>query len=110
MTDTPARLVRLAQQLEDQHAPQHMTILMRNAAEEIDQLYANGCVVDKADAWDAIAAKNAEIDRLRAALREHACRCEQRCVDVWEDVREHVEPTKADCRFHRARAALGEKA
>lgn len=48
----------------------------------------------------------ARIEQLEAALREHACRCEQRCVDVWEDVREHVEPTKADCRFHRARAAL----
>ena len=30
-----ARLLRLAQQLEDQHAPQHMTILMREAASRI---------------------------------------------------------------------------
>lgn len=30
----------------------------------------SGDVVDKAHAWDAIAAKNAEINRLRAALRE----------------------------------------
>lgn len=93
MTDTPARLVRLAQQLEDQHAPQHMTILMRNAAEEIDQLYANGCVVDKADAWDAIAAKNAEIERLRAALRDiHAAAGNNHLI------------------ANIARAALGEKA
>lgn len=50
MTDTPARLVRLAQQLEDQHAPQHMTILMREAAKEMEGL--------------------------RAALRPLACTCE----------------------------------
>lgn len=29
---TAGRLIRLAQQLEDQHAPMHMTILMREAA------------------------------------------------------------------------------
>lgn len=30
-----ARLLRLAQQLEDQHAPQHMTILMREASSQL---------------------------------------------------------------------------
>lgn len=30
-----ARLLRLAQQLEDQHAPQHMTILMREASNRL---------------------------------------------------------------------------
>ena len=35
-----ARLIRLAQQLEDQHAPQHMTILMREAATAIRALKA----------------------------------------------------------------------
>ena len=107
MTDTPARLVRLAQQLEDQHAPQHMTILMRNAAEEIDQLCANGCVVDKADAWDAIAAKNAEIERLRAALRDlitHTCNCER---ELTEDLY-HAECCGESLPLTKARSALKE--
>lgn len=30
--DTAARLIRLAQQFEDQHAPMHMTLLLREAA------------------------------------------------------------------------------
>ena len=40
MTDDPsgiaARLIRLAQQFEDQHAPQDMTLLLREAAAEIE--------------------------------------------------------------------------
>ena len=57
MTDLPARLVRLAQQLEDQHAPQHMTILMREAAKEMEQNLGQ------------VAKLFEEITRLRAALR-----------------------------------------
>lgn len=47
------KLIRFAQQLEDQHAPQHMTVLMREAAKEMD--------------------------RLRAALREYVCDCKGGC-------------------------------
>lgn len=32
-----ARVIRLAQQFEDQHAPQHMTLLLREAAAEIER-------------------------------------------------------------------------
>jgi len=43
-------LLMYAQQFEDQHAPQNMTIALREAAKELDRL-------------------RAEVERLRAALR-----------------------------------------
>jgi hypothetical protein len=40
-------LLRYAQQFEDQHAPQNMTIALREAARELDRLYAGGCARDQ---------------------------------------------------------------
>jgi hypothetical protein len=87
-----------AQQFEDQHAPQNMTIALREAARELDRLYAGGCARDQsttqycaeaarlaaelhiATEWsaqvhagqqedaDTITALRAEMKRLRAAL------------------------------------------
>jgi hypothetical protein len=79
-------LLLYAQQFEDQHAPQNMTIALREAAKELDRLYAGGCARDQfttqycAEAA-RLAAKNEQnridleeyrrdVERLRAALRE----------------------------------------
>jgi hypothetical protein len=40
-------LLRYAQQFEDQHAPQNMTIALREAAKEIERLRAGGCARDQ---------------------------------------------------------------
>jgi hypothetical protein len=40
-------LLLYAQQFEDQHAPQNMTIALREAARELDRLYAGGCARDQ---------------------------------------------------------------
>ena len=40
-------LLQYAQQFEDQHAPQNMTIALREAAKELDRLYAGGCARDQ---------------------------------------------------------------
>jgi hypothetical protein len=37
---------------------------------------------DKADAWDAVSAKNAEIQRLRAALEAAAAECDRIAEDM----------------------------
>ena len=64
---TAGRLIRLAQQLEDQHAPMHMTILMREAATRLinhrtETLELLGQIGQLSD----------ELERLRAALFEIA--------------------------------------
>ncbi len=58
--DTAAWLIRQAQQWEDQHAPQHLTIGLREAA--------------------------AEIERLRAALREIASTERDSCSEWFQDI------------------------
>jgi hypothetical protein len=60
-----------AQQFEDQHAPQNMTIALREAAKELDRLYAGGCARDQGTTqYCAEAARLAvENERLRVALR-----------------------------------------
>ena len=56
-----ADLLRLyAQQFEDQHAPQNMTIALREASSLIEKQF------------DAIKTANEEIERLRAALEQIA--------------------------------------
>ena len=62
-------LLLYAQQFEDQHAPQNMTIALREAAKELDRLYAGGCARDQgltqycAEAAE-LAEENADIRRL----------------------------------------------
>lgn len=70
---------------EDQHAPQHMTVLMREAANEVD--------------------------RLRAALRFYACPVGGDTFPQWADGYPGgvlVDANNIDC-GEVARAALGEK-
>jgi UDP-2,3-diacylglucosamine pyrophosphatase LpxH len=61
-----------AQQFEDQHAPQNMTIALREAAKEIERLWAGGCARDQSTTqYCAEAARLAvENERLRAALAD----------------------------------------
>jgi len=63
-------LLLYAQQMEDQHAPQNMTIALREAAKELDRLYAGGCARDQSTTQYCAeaAALAAEIKRLRATL------------------------------------------
>jgi hypothetical protein len=63
-------LLLYAQQFEDQHAPQNMTIALREAAKELDRLQAGGCARDQSTTqYCAEAAMLAvENERLRAAL------------------------------------------
>jgi hypothetical protein len=67
-------LLLYAQQFEDQHAPQNMTIALREAAKELDRLYAGGCARDQSTTqYCAEAARLAEEnERLRAALERDA--------------------------------------
>jgi hypothetical protein len=50
----------------------------------------------------------AEVERLRKALKEHACKCDVKCVDCWEGFQEAVKPEIVNCAHYRARAALKE--
>ena len=61
-----------AQQFEDQHAPDNLTIGMREAADEIERLRAGGCARDQGlTQYCAEAARlAAEVERLRAAKDE----------------------------------------
>jgi hypothetical protein len=70
-------LLLYAQQFEDQHAPQNMTIALREAARELDRLYAGGCARDQGTTQYCAeaAAMAAENERLRAALEMFACDC-----------------------------------
>jgi len=65
-------LLLYAQQFEDQHAPQNMTIALREAARELDRLYAGGCARDQGTTQYCAeaAAKDAEIANLRAEREE----------------------------------------
>ena len=65
MSDIHDRLLRLAQQLEDQHAPQHMTILMREAANRLSNHRK-----ETLDYLGQVGQLSEEITRLRAALRD----------------------------------------
>lgn len=73
MSDVPdshslsSLLLLYARQFEDQHAPQNMTIALREAAKELDRLYAGGCARDQGTTqYCAEAAKlAAENERLR---------------------------------------------
>ena len=67
-------LLRYAQQFEDQHAPQNMTIALREAAKEIERLRAGGCARDQSTTqYCAEAARLAQAnERLRAALEKIA--------------------------------------
>jgi hypothetical protein len=78
-------LLLYAQQFEDQHAPQNMTIALREAAKELDRLQAGGCARDQSTTqYCAEAARLAveseqnridleeyrrDVERLTAALR-----------------------------------------
>jgi hypothetical protein len=75
-------LLRYAQQFEDQHAPQNMTLALREAATELDRLYAGGCARDQGTTqYCAEAARlAAENERLRAALGQDKPRA------AWADV------------------------
>jgi hypothetical protein len=63
-------LLRYAQQFEDQHAPQNMTIALREAARELDRLYAGGCARYQGTTQYCAEAASlaAENERLTAAL------------------------------------------
>jgi hypothetical protein len=63
-------LLMYAQQFEDQHAPQNMTIALREAAKELDRLQAGGCARDQGlTQYCAEAARLAtENERLRAMI------------------------------------------
>jgi hypothetical protein len=78
-------LLRYAQQFEDQHAPQNMTIALREAAKELDRLQAGGCARDQSTTqYCAEAARLVkENERLRAALEMFACDCavHERCAE-----------------------------
>jgi hypothetical protein len=67
-------LLLYAQQFEDQHAPQNMTIALREAAKELDRLQAGGCARDQGTTqYCAEAARLVEEnERLRAALEDIA--------------------------------------
>jgi hypothetical protein len=74
-------LLQYAQQFEDQHAPQNITIALREAAKELDRLKAGGCArnqgltqycAEAAEKDVEIARLKAEVERLRAALEEIA--------------------------------------
>lgn len=58
-----ARLFRLAQQLEDQHAPQHMTILMREASNRLSNHRT-----ETLEYLAQVGQLSDELERLRAAL------------------------------------------
>jgi hypothetical protein len=64
-------LLLYAQQFEDQHAPQNMTLALREAAKELDRLQAGGCARDQGTTqYCAEAARlAAENERLRAAAQ-----------------------------------------
>jgi len=70
----------------NQHGPNYW---LKKAADEIDRL-------------------TAEVERLRKALKEHACKCDVKCVDCWEGFQEAVKPEIVNCAHYRARAALKE--
>lgn len=57
---------------------------------------------------ETISKQAAENARLREALKEHACKCDVKCVDCWEGFREAVKPEIVNCAHYRARAALKE--
>jgi hypothetical protein len=67
-------LLLYAQQFEDQHAPQNMTIALREAAKELDRLRAGGCARDQSTTqYCAEAARLVEEnERLRATLERIA--------------------------------------
>jgi hypothetical protein len=67
-------LLLYAQQMEDQHAPQNMTIALREASRELDRLYAGGCARDQSTTqYCAEAAALAEEnERLRALLEDES--------------------------------------
>ena len=102
-------LLQYAQQFEDQHAPQNMTIALREAAKELDRLRER-LEIDPAHPYDGIYCRDetirgqdaeitrltAENERLRAALKMHACDC--------TFAAQCAVPTK--CRNYLARAAL----
>lgn len=43
------------------------------------------------DSADLVAAKDAEIDRLRGLLKAHVCECDDRCCDPWWSQRDHAQ-------------------
>ena len=64
-------LLLYAQQFEDQHAPQNMTIALREAAKELDRLQAGGCARDQSTTQYCAEAARLVVDneRLRAVLK-----------------------------------------
>ncbi len=102
-------LLQYAQQFEDQHAPQNMTIALREAAKELDRLRER-LEIDPAHPYDGIYCRDetirhqdaeierltAEVTRLRAALKLFECDCEG----------EEYCYRREKCRNYIARAAL----
>jgi hypothetical protein len=62
--DTAARLLRLAQQFEDQHAPMTMTLLLREAANRLSNHRT-----ETLEYLGQVGQLSEELERLRAALK-----------------------------------------
>jgi hypothetical protein len=94
-----------AQQFEDQHAPQNMTIALREAALELNRLYAGGCARDQSTTqYCAEAARLAqENEQNRIDLEEYR-RDVERLTAALERIRAEY-PEGFDCHKY-ARAAL----
>ena len=81
-------LLLYAQQFEDQHAPQNMTIALREAAKELDRLRER-LEIDPAHPYDGIYCRDetirlqdAEITRLTAEVKQNAIDLEEYRRDV----------------------------
>lgn len=115
MTGIADRLILYAQQFEDQHAPQTMTILLREAANEIERLRAEvetWVGKTKTAVWaDSKECRllTADNERLRAALEPFRALC----VAIDEQAAKHKQPDDTIIHlgltvghFRQARAAL----
>ena len=93
MADIVERLRLYAQQFEDQHAPDQITLAMRAGADEIERKKA-----ETASLLNTLADARTESMRLRAALRD--------CLS-WHDYSNDMhKPIEVRAAYMRARAAL----
>ena len=96
MADIVDRLRLYAQQFEDQHAPEQITLAMRAGADEIERKKD-----EIASLLKLLADERTENMRLRAALRE---------ILGWHDYSNDMhKPIEVRAAYMRARAALEEK-